>query len=897
MMKKLLQRWLAMALAVLMVMGTLPTTAWAARITDDEVSEQPVLDPKTDPVADTQGKHDDGDIPIDPVDPDGPPADLNAPITSITLTNRTVSELTGTIATGAGSGQDKVTVLILPRYVTTVGANLDTVSYESYDPSDFQQLFGNGYAAAAEDLKSFDGMPWWYLSVGDGTTALGDQVSVDWNGTVKNVKTGATLQENDNKTGIAFTKTALEEYVNSKQFYEPTSPDEGFTANQAINPGTDGLPFTVFMAGSNGFKSAVMRIKITTQPLKVEVLAKQAEINDEPAVGTLLTYVTVTNQTNLTMKDVAVRLTRARPWDMSESDETGDDYLHQEPMPAENFGTTVIEKTDDKSEELFYSDDTPGAAFELYVKDHYGMALVPDAAGTTDAEGSTLTIPELAGGKTYTFIIETKWDPNTYAYSFDMGDETASDLKDTWFNYTVWADYTAPMSPEAGVYASNASNRDTGGIHSIPGNTITPQVQLVDSLTGEPIVETAGNNVHTVETDYRDKYMSFTYDAGTQTYTANGEVEIGTPIIVDKITTIYTASSKAVIKIPMYTVTVHDSPFNAAQGKKGSYVWDDELKKSVSCSYYVGGKYVGLYANATGFASWSGNKGQLITNASTVKGTVKDGRLILSDKSAVEPPERGTYQYTVVEIGNENEVITANYNIVKFVTTFNGDDIVTDNSKWSTEHVHNLTIEGNGEIHTYQWDRDAEAGAGGYVPSSALTVQERGITGVTADVPWSVALASGHVYTVSINGVELEQTIDLSTGTLPVVEGTTDINYVFELAGVQPQIVGGNKDTTMLFVPGDSLHGQTVDENGDVTVPGVRPASGWPVYYYPVGTTLTPTLYGGDNDALESVTYPDESNDSKKTVTGPETPEGAPAGVTKLWSVAPFEVLGGESNP
>ena len=44
-MKRLLKRWLAMALAVLMVVGTLPTTAFAARITDDVVGEQPVLSP------------------------------------------------------------------------------------------------------------------------------------------------------------------------------------------------------------------------------------------------------------------------------------------------------------------------------------------------------------------------------------------------------------------------------------------------------------------------------------------------------------------------------------------------------------------------------------------------------------------------------------------------------------------------------------------------------------------------------------------------------------------------------------------------------------------------------------------------------------------------------------
>ena len=178
-MKRLLKRWLAMALAVLMVVGTLPTTAFAARITDDVVGEQPVLSPD-DPVADTQGRHDDdvtGEKPVDPVDPDGPSADLSAAITSITLANTSVTNLSGTIATGTGTGQDPVAVLIVPRFTTNGGDSIATTGYEGLGAGDWTGYFNNNASDADTQLADFMGMPYVWLK--SKNTTFGGTVSVE----------------------------------------------------------------------------------------------------------------------------------------------------------------------------------------------------------------------------------------------------------------------------------------------------------------------------------------------------------------------------------------------------------------------------------------------------------------------------------------------------------------------------------------------------------------------------------------------------------------------------------------------------------------------------------------------------------------------------------------------
>ena len=73
-MKKMMKRSLALMLAVLMVSGMLPTSAWAARIEEDARPATPVVDEK-DGVVDTLAKRDDSVTPVDPVDPDPSPAD------------------------------------------------------------------------------------------------------------------------------------------------------------------------------------------------------------------------------------------------------------------------------------------------------------------------------------------------------------------------------------------------------------------------------------------------------------------------------------------------------------------------------------------------------------------------------------------------------------------------------------------------------------------------------------------------------------------------------------------------------------------------------------------------------------------------------------------------------
>ena len=86
-MKRLMKRWLAMVLVVLMVGGMLPTQALAARMETDERVETPVLD-TDDPVADTQGRQDEEERPEpDPDDPDPLPVDPLWTIGTITVSS------------------------------------------------------------------------------------------------------------------------------------------------------------------------------------------------------------------------------------------------------------------------------------------------------------------------------------------------------------------------------------------------------------------------------------------------------------------------------------------------------------------------------------------------------------------------------------------------------------------------------------------------------------------------------------------------------------------------------------------------------------------------------------------------------------------------------------------
>lgn len=825
MMKKLLQRWLAMTLAVLMVMGTLPTTAWAARITDDEVSEQPVLDPKTDPVADTQGKHDDGDIPIDPVDPDGPPADLQAvAITNIQVSDSFTLGSKNVIATGApatpGSTQEGLFAVALFPWFNTVNAEPYTANFTK---SMNNQLW-SGYVQDADlstKMEEYYG-PVFVAQSSAGLTGALTKIDLLADGTVQvNGADYGTRMSAHGTYGSPLNSTQLIQYAkDNPELYVP--------GIGKFDPNTQGyLPYKLIIAGTESYVVVDVNLPLTIQPLKVEIENPQAhklssfEATDE---GKKYTTIRVTNQSGAAIDDVTVTVNRAHPT-----------YS----LPA-GWGTTEVAADADGVD---LTSETPySSGYYLYLRYIYGLE------GADTKPYNTFKIDSLAIGETkeIKLIIPYCNDPTDAEAvgAFDDGYWEMGGVGltgDLFANYNVdgynpdtcpsdlYSNYTVTAVSAAG----DTAIPQNGGIHIAVDLAITPKVQFVDqdgnviphddhggnrltfSTAGDGGGQVGAAANHTVQAGG----LTLTWDSTEECYTSTTKTQLGNTVQVDGYNT-GVGLIDGITQVPMYQVTVTDEPVGTAGTDtaslkgKGAYTWDSTISSRVDYKYYPKNAQVGVYARdpKKAFTNW--------TNAS-LNGPSNAG----SGLSSVV----GVNGNLTLNRANQRDVaVVANYNLVnlQIVTLYGGSDkTVTDN--WTTAdqnpYVYQLRIsDGGSNIFTYGWDD----GENDYAPSEGLTAQSINPIG-NVGVPWSVSVPGSGTYTITINGQ--------SVGTIKPSEVTPDggVYAVYEIVGVTPKIVGATTAGTTMVLPNDQRHGRTLT-GGNVSITGAANNSGGAtVLYYP----------------------------------------------------------------
>lgn len=885
-MKKTFQRWLAMLLAVLMVMGTLPTSAWAAR-RDEEFAEQPVIS-DGDGVTDTLGRHDEGEFPVDPVDPSDPPADLNAAITSITLANKTVTNLTGTIATGTGTGQDPIAVLIVPRFTTVSGDGSSTTGYENLGAGDWTGYFNNNASDADTQLSDFSGMPYVWLK--SQNTTFGGTVSVDWPDSTGNwqirANGGNVTTAQYRYSDVAFTMNALAEYATSKTFYEPDS-------TTTIDPAKDGLPFTVFIGGSSGFSHDIMRIKVTTQPLKVEILTKDAVAKtrfDYRKTSTNASYAAGEQMysevilTNTTDADMTVNVTIKR-----------ENLMDSEPA---NYGNnaSIVDASDVKVADRLKIDlgykvsTTTTGTTTLPLGQIYGLlGNVTDETKTDpnrkwDGTISSGVVPGGQNAKTQSTlsnIVIPANDSTTIYVAGTAEGARATTMKQGFNGVTVnttggaavtnfWSSY---MITATSVADAAVTNSDTAGIRWEANPISEPKVRLMHgstNITPDDDTGTITDNEDSLQgSTGTKKHMVYVYDKAaiylewdsTNLYyalPAGSEVQAGInkPIYVDGVRTGLTtvADTTAITEVPMGTVTMKDDPdtgfFDETAGKDiyGHYMWDETAEaptngyKKVSYTYYPYNAMVGVYANKNKFADWTG------VSAKTVLTVKVDGVDTEMEKTGAS----ATVAAAQVAITGDMEVTAHYMKPITLVTTYNGeapgDNIVggnPGNRDVDNEYVFSIEVRDalNNLVASYTKD--------GVDPTK--------ITPQTVSNAWLLDLDAGK-YRLYINGRPVGTQFDTTT----IKEGATGYHFVVEMVGVTPKVANGTDKSGSTLTLTDDLN--PARARGDVTVTGAnKNTDGSIVLYYPKESSVKVTGAIAEGDTLSGLTYDGADKDVEVT--------------------------------
>lgn len=861
-MKRLLKRWLAMALAVLMVVGTLPTTAFAARITDDVVGEQPVLSPD-DPVADTQGRHDDdvtGEKPVDPIDPDGPTADLSATaITNVAIDVTAVNNESGVFASGttrAATDGDTIAIMILPRFRTTPTGSLATVTFEGWNSTAFTNAFITPNVSAITSLDQFKNanMPYAYFRTG--TSTVGATVTLDWNGTVKkgdNVVTTQTLGSLDN-----LKKAYLAEYVLGKTFYDPDT-------NAVIDPATDGLPFTVFIGGTEttmkSFSHAVMRIKVTTQPLKVELVERLVDVKDTSEGltlpqegGSAYAYVKVTNRSEAAMTNVTVQLKRGNI--------VTDD-------PGAQWGNITV-GADNGETDIGFADY---ADCGITLGHAYGFADGTNAWGTytigtlQPGEDNAVYLPLV------TPVDEALFGDANLGWGSSMSDIGVIEAfysAGTWdgndYPSDIWSSYTAEASCASGEYAGRpVSASANGGIHWAGSLDVEPKVRLVKvnaDGTTTPLTQDeykgmkktnnmadSGEDFHQLKIGSTANYILewVAEEGGYYGLSGGRTVELGSKVFVDGINT-QEGVKKGFTDVPAYAVTVAEDGSGGSGNPQvlGDYTWDRVKSSRVQYSYYPTGTTVNVYAGdkLNAFDHWSG--------AAVTSGTSM-GSGLTGSMAGVTQAENGYFNPTA------DTTVTAHYDLVnvKFFTTFKGTDInnatPTDRSK-NVDHVFKVELYRGTTLLASATKDDSGDAEDGYSKSGTYTLSAQAAGGL-AD-PWSVTLPGG-TYTLNING-HTAYTINTSALTeneYNTLLGKGTYHFLVELGAVTPKVEGATHAESTLKIPHDENPAATDVDPEDGYVPVNKDTTNPRTLYYPVGTELTPALNAGGNDQPKKVSY------------------------------------------
>lgn len=863
-MKKTFQRWLAMLLAVLMVMGTLPTSAWAAR-REEEFAEQPVIG-EGDGVTDTLGKHDDGgEYPVDPVDPSDPPADLNdVNITAVTpsggsmvdgryeISGLSSASFSGTVTVGTGDPNDQIAVLIFPNYATRAGVDTPASTWKGLD---FVGTFVNdgNQTNVKNALSTYaNGEPYYFLRTNSVAAP-----SVVFHGSQDELKdtAGNSLSPINKPTQVEFTD-------GDKSWFEPdylNGKTNIYLANSTtpINVSEMGVPFTVFIGGSSGFHYADVWIKGSNQPLKVEIVDPQAHKphrlpTDDGDDYCVYTTINVINNSGAPLANVTVTVNRAAPvtnqtgavpggWSTTpvDADEDGDDITNRSGIYLRwLYGLEGADKTSPYNQIKFTSLPVGTTPIKLVVPLTDDVTHDPEIGleypDPDDPEGGSLD----------------GWDMEGYGMAdsplFTSGNwGTGKIPSDLFSNYTVTA------VSETGI----AATPQHGGIHIATTLDVVPKVVFVDA-EGKDIPNTEmnhkGNVLSEESTGMQDTgtvadhtvtvgpaNTPLTWDATSECYTA-ATAQQGWRVVVDGCTTGVTLNAD-ITKVPMYTVSVTDEPTGSAgadtanEKATGSFMIDRSsgTAKIVSYTYYPKGASVGVWAKTPkgGFKEWQG---------------ATDGKLEnigLNDSGTSAVGVNGTVSALS---GNRNVKAVFDFKTLKIVTLYGGNDL-TDTTLWAPgsgdkQVVFELTISGGGNTYTYAWDGAA------YSAGTGLTEQTVGVDG---GVPWSVTVPGNVDYTITINGRNVGK-INPANDT-PNADG---IYQVYEIVGVIPKIEGTTKAGSTMTLPDDKMHGRALNANNLVELTGAKGLSGdLATLYYPSVADIPVEGVVAEKDTFKSLKY------------------------------------------
>ena len=855
-MKKTMKRWLAMLLAVLMVMGTLPTSAWAAR-REEEFAEQPVIG-EGDGVTDTLGKHDDGgEYPVDPVDPSDPPADLNevtvekgaVQIATENLSSQGAGqELASAVATGA----DASVIMIIPRFVTAPGSGSTAISIENMTTTGFQQDIvtpGSG----ANSLKSFASMPFYYAKTGDMT--LVSKIAIDWDGKI-------TITSNGNPviaTGLDdlgvfsdLKSGKLSEYAQGKKFYYPRNHEDTAKQNQEIPHNTEGLPFTVIMGGSGGFGVAHVNLPVTAQPLKVEIETKDVvkpsnfQYNTTAGSQVHFTPVKITNNTGKPLSNVTVTIYRAmvtnpKPDGYPNVNVTTD--MGSSNIRAANGGNGngnfaidvlygLIEKWDNT--------ETDGK-YQSNVTSQQVLSNLSIPATNEDGSPGSITV-DVAG---------TNRTSATRGGLNGIGTSTTTRKYDWWGNYSIVASTEIEIEGET----KTVQAQDNGGINWLQKPEMNPKVRLVygdGANKGEPINDHTGAGLqlnNSANTSANKNYHTVIIQGKTLTWQGTyygfaSETEmvgIGQSVRVDGVVTNQKAviTESGYIDVPMYQVTMADDPDGKAGDVLGHYMWDTTVPdpadggssiKKVSYAYYPETASVGVYAKKDGFSNWENATSGALTNPA-------GSSLEVTGDSATTVGGHLTV--------NSDVTVTAHYvKPITLVTTYDGElpgnNTPGDLGNRSSNYVFSIEVRDttNNVVASYV--------AGGSEPTK--------ITEQTATNAWLLDLDAGR-YTLYINNRRVDS---VDTTDLPTVAGT-NYNYVVEMVGVTPKVAEGtDKEGSTLTLPDDLNPGRA---RGNVIVTGnAKNTDGSKVLYYPKVSSVAVSGNVAEGDNLSKLTYPTDDD-------------------------------------
>ena len=882
-MKKTFQRWLAMLLAVLMVMGTLPTSAWAAR-REEEFAEQPVIG-EGDGVTDTLGKHDDGgEYPVDPVDPSDPPADLNTAgfAENITVDSRVTSGVFATATKNSGT-DDNFVILIVPKFTLAPNESIETTKYIT----DGYVYFTGAVNKELNTIKgyldgSFANMPFYWVRTNN--LEIATSLSIAWDGSVyADGKISDTDKVSiENTYGDIKQLQKLSDFWSAGQkFYVPDTATE-------ITGGT--LPFEVFFHGTSGMGHGQLDLPISAQPLKVEIETKDAvartrfryyadeskTLASDTAWGEqLFTEVTLTNTTDTNMT-VTVKIKR-------EAVSPTEPALYGKNTNIEDASGVKLSAM--SSMNGYYV----AAAIQQNLSYVYGLLGNEDSgtnkkwdgtlsnngivsSGTNVQTQSTLTgisVPKNSSTTIYVAGTYSSDDAKAIRNGFDgikVGNNTGAAHYNFWSSYMITATTTA--GPEA-------TGSDTAGIRWVKTPTTRPKVQLVHGTDLiDPTVEANKGTIMDSRdsTNYADAAELKQHrvsvgkigTAGSQELAwnvagyyelpANVTVGISKGIYVDGVlTNQVTKADNATVQVPMYAVNVTDNEPHDATRKLGSYMWDATVAdiyevKKVAYNYYPEQADVGVYATKTGFSHWTGVTGSTSLNK-------PDTTLPLERPSSAATPGQ------VTGLSADTDVVANYLQQIKLVTTFGGKDLgensIAKPGDRSIEHVFAITL----------GSASATVDTTGDWKTNNITVQEG------TELAWTITPSAEGKYNLVINGVKVTT---VNTANLPKVEGT-DYNYVIELAGVIPKVAGTTKAGSTLILPHDQNPARA---EGNVTVTGAaNNEAGTTVLYYPMDLDSKVTVRGGvaEGDTLSKLNYPSDADKDKIAV------GTAKAGENTIW--------------